>query len=48
VGVVAVKLVMIAGILLAVGFQNRMLKKIPPADYARDNLRMLLEKKMNF
>jgi hypothetical protein len=47
-GVIAVNLVLITGIVLSVFFQSSVLKKVSRADYAGDNLRMLLEKKINF
>ncbi len=37
-----------AGMMLAISFQAAMLKKIPMADYTTDNLRTILENKINF
>ena len=48
IGVFILNLMLIFGIVLSIFFQYNMLKKIPRADYAKNNLRILLEKKINF
>jgi hypothetical protein len=46
--IVIISSFMFAGIILAISFQVRMLKKIPYADYSRDNLRTILKNNINF
>lgn len=46
--VVAMSSLMVAGIIIAISFQGRMLKKIPYVDYAEDNLRKVLENTISF
>jgi hypothetical protein len=46
--VLVTSMLMFAGIIMAISFQGRMLKKIPNVDYARDNLKKVLEISINF
>ena len=46
--VVIISPVIIAGIAFVISFQGRMLKKIPKANYAEDNLRKVLGKTIGF
>lgn len=48
IGVIAFIIAMITCIVLSIIFQRNILKKIPSADLARENLRILLEKKIGF
>ncbi len=48
INVVLISSILLAGIILAISFQFRILKKIPHTDYAKDNLKTVLESKINF
>jgi len=48
INVVIISSFLLAGIIIAISFQVRILKKIPNKDYSKDNLRVLLESKIKF
>ena len=48
INVVIISSFLLAGIIIAIAFQVRILKKIPNTDYSKDNLRAVLESKINF
>lgn len=48
INVVIISSILLAGIILAISFQVSIFKKIPHTDYAKDNLKAVLESKINF